>query len=250
MNNGADILAAVMSGAIDVGLSNTMSLVLAFKKGAPLQLVAPSGLFSKSSAAIAIVVLKTATIASAKDLEGKVIGASPIKGFPQLATDAWIDKNGGDPAKVRYVEMPFSEMQPALVSGRIAAALMGEPFTSEAKGACRVLAIPYFALAPQLMTSAYCTSTAFATAHPDLIARFASAMRAAAIWANKNQVKTGTMLAGLTKLEPSVIAEMQRSLYAETLAPALIQPAIDLAYARKVIDAPFPASDMIFHPGK
>jgi NitT/TauT family transport system substrate-binding protein len=165
-------------------------------------------------------------------------------------SDVWIDKNGGESSSVHYLELPNSEMEAALVAGRVAAAALGEPYFSQAKGTCRILALPLLAIAPQFMTSAFFTSTAFARAHPDIVARFTGAMRTTAAWANKNPQKSGAILAAATRLDPKVIAEMSRVYYADALTPALIQPTIDLAVARKLIDAGYPASDLIYQPGK
>lgn len=250
MNNGAVTLSTVLSGAIDIGGSALVSLIVAFKKGAPVQLVAPAGQFNKSSPVLAIIVLKNSPIMSAKDLEGKVIAVNPVKSLPDLATDVWIDKNGGNSSRVRYLELPNSEMEAALVQGRIAAAALGEPYFSEALGTCRVLALPFSAIAPQFPTTAYFTTTTFAKAHPDIINKFAKVMQTTAIWANENQKKAGELLAAFTKLDPTVIAKESRVLYGETLSPASIQPLIDLMASRKMIDSPYPASDMVFQPGK
>ena len=245
MNNGAAVIAAVAGGAVDFGGSNLQSLVVAYKKGVPIQLVAPAGIFNKQSPVAAIIVAKSSPIMTAKDLEGKVIAASPLKSLSEYAADIWIDKNGGDSSKVKYVEIPFGEMESALVQGRVAAASLTEPYFSQAKGTCRVLALPYAAIAPQFLTSAFFTSTAFAKAHPDLVAKFASAMRTTAAWANKNQAASGEILGTVAKLDAKTVADMSRVMYAETLTPALIQPTIDLSASFKVIDASYPASDMI-----
>jgi NitT/TauT family transport system substrate-binding protein len=250
MNNGAAVTAAVASGAVDIGGSNLQSLVLAYKKGVPIQLIAPAGLFNKTSPVAAIIVLKNSPIATAKDLEGKVVCASPLKSLGEFAVDIWVDKNGGDSSKVKFVEIPFGEMEAALVQGRVAAASLTEPYFSEAKGTCRVLALPYSAIAPQFLTSAFFTSVAFAKAHPDVVEKFAAAMRTTAQWANKNQPQSGAILAAQTKLDPKVIATMSRVAYAETLSTALIQPTIDLSFNFKQIDANYPAAEMIFQPGK
>lgn len=250
MNNGAAVTAAVASGAVDIGGSNLQSLVLAYKKGVPIQLIAPAGLFNKTSPVAAIIVLKSSPITSAKDLAGKVIAASPLKSLSEFAADVWIDKNGGDSSKVKYIEIPFGEMEAALVQGRVAAASLTEPYFSEAKGTCRVLALPYSAIAPQFLTSAFFTSVAFARAHPDVIEKFAAAMRTTAQWANKNRHQSGDILAAATKLDPKIIASMSRVAYADTLSPALIQPTIDLSFNFKQIDTNYPASEMIFQPSK
>ena len=43
-------------------------------------------------------------------------------GLDQLYIDAWLDKNGGDIASVKFTELPPSAMVPALEAGRVVAA--------------------------------------------------------------------------------------------------------------------------------
>lgn len=245
MSNGGAIIAGVASGAADIGGSNLTSIVVAYKKGVPIKLIAGAGVFNKLAPSLAVIVPKNSPLHTPKDLEGQVVAASPLRSLGDYSVDIWMDKNGADSSKVRWIEIPFGEMDAALAQGRVAAASLVEPFIAQSKATCRVLGYPFGAIAPQFYVSGFFTSVDFAKAHPDAIDRFVSANRATATWANKNPKKVGEMLATITKLDPGVIAEMSRVIFAETLDPALVQPMIDFAVKFKMIDAGFPASDMI-----
>ncbi len=250
MNNGGAIIAGVASGAIDIGGSNLTSLVVAYKKGVPIKLIAGAGVFNKLAPTFAIIVRKNSAIKTAKDLEGQVVAASPLKSLGDYCVSAWMDKNGADSSKVKYIEIPFGEMETAVAQGRVAAASMPEPFWSEARDTCRVLGYPFGAIAPQFYYSGYFTSAAFAKANPEAVDRFVSAIHATAVWGNRNPKKVGPMLAAITKLDPVVIAGMSRVILAESFDPALVQPMIDFSAAFKMIDAGFPAADLMYQAGK
>jgi hypothetical protein len=47
-SNGPAMEAAVLSGSVDVGVSNVVALVISHTKGIPLTLVAPTGLYSST----------------------------------------------------------------------------------------------------------------------------------------------------------------------------------------------------------
>ena len=243
--NGAAIAAAVSSGAIDIGGSNLSTLVLAFKKGVPITVIAPGGVYSKTSGVMGIIVPKDSPIKGPKDLEGKTVAVSPLRSIGEFGPSAWVDKNGGDSTKIKYVEVPFPEMEGAMMQGRVAAAVLTEPYISQSKVTSRLLAFPYQAIAPTFMTAAFFSSTNFVKAHPDVVAKFATVMHDTAIWANKNQQKSGEILAAMAKLDPSIVASMNRVGYAEAVTPALVQPNIDILAKFKVIDT-FDAKDMIY----
>lgn len=243
--NGAAVTAAVASGAIDIGGSNLSTLVLAFKKGVPITVIAPAGIYNANSPVMGIVVPKNSPITTAKDLEGKTVAVSPLRSISEFGPSEWIDKNGGDSSKVKYIELPFGQMEAAMLEGRVAAAVFTEPYISESKATSRLLAFPYSAIAPTFLTSGFFASNAFVKAHRDTVNRFAAVIRQTAAWANKNQPQSGAMLAAMAKLDASVVAKMSRVVYADTLTAAMVQPNIDLLAQFKVIDR-FDAKDMIY----
>jgi NitT/TauT family transport system substrate-binding protein len=243
--NGAAVTSAVASGAIDIGGSNLSTLVLAFKKGVPITVIAPAGIYNANSPVMGIVVPKNSPIATAKDLEGKTVAVSPLRSISEFGPSVWVDKNGGDSSKIKYVELPFGEMEAAMLQGRVAAAVFTEPYISESKATSRLLGFPYAAIAPTFLTSAFFASNAFVKAHRDIVDRYAAVIRQTAAWANKNQAQSGAILAAMAKLEPSIVAKMSRVVYADTLTAAMVQPNIDLLAQFKVIDR-FDGKDMIY----
>ena len=245
--NGAAVTSAVAGGAVDIGGSNAATLVLAYKKGVPITMIAPGGLYSLTSPVQLIMVPKASSITSAKELEGKTVAVSPLRSTSEFSISSWMEKNGADPAKVKYVELPFGSMEAATLQGRVDAVLFTEPYISQAKATCRVLGDPYSGIAPQFITAAFFTSIAYAKAHPDNVMRFAAVMKQTAQWANKNHQKSGEILAATAKYDESVVAKMSRVSYAEALTPELIQPNIEILAKYKVIDA-FPAKDIIYDP--
>jgi NitT/TauT family transport system substrate-binding protein len=246
ITNGGAIAAAVASGAIDVGFSNLVSIATAFKRGVPITIIAPAGLYSTKTPSSVCVVAQNSPIKSAKDLTGKVFATNGLKNIAEFGPRAWIDKNGGDSSTVSFIEMPFPAMSAALAQGHIAAALLAEPSATEFKSSTRVLSKCFDGIAPNFMISAYIATTKWATAHPDLVQKFQQAIRETAAWANKNHDKTAEMLAKEAKISPDVVRAMNRSVYPERTDPAMIQPVIDVTAKYGALNATFPASEMIY----
>ena len=159
----------------------------------------------------------------------------------------WIDKNGGDSTRCKYVEIPFPAMPAALETGRIDAALVTEPFLTVALKSARALGWGYDAIAKHFLVGAWVATPQWTNAHPALAKRFADVMHDTAIWANASQVQTGGILAHDLKFDPALISVMVRARYTEQLTPALVQPLIDVAAKFNGFKT-FPATDLIFTP--
>jgi NitT/TauT family transport system substrate-binding protein len=159
-----------------------------------------------------------------------------------------MDKNGGDSSTVRFVEMPADAIAEALDKGRVDSGSMPEPFVSAARPLCRALANPYDAIGDGFMIAGWFASTVWADEHPDLVRRFVTAMREAAVWANKNPAQSLPILVKYIKLDPSVGRGVVRARFGETLVASTLQPPIDVAAHYKLIDATYPASEIMYKP--
>jgi NitT/TauT family transport system substrate-binding protein len=141
--------------------------------------------------------------------------------------------------------MPFPDMPGALATGRIDAAVIAEPELSAAlaKGDVRVLANCYDGISKNFLIGAWFTTGAWAKAHPDLVKKFAKAISQTAAWANKNQTESGALVTKYTKIVFS--PGMKRTIFAEKLEAANVQPLIDGSAKYGIISKTFPASDII-----
>jgi NitT/TauT family transport system substrate-binding protein len=240
------IAAAVASNGADVGFSAILSIATAYKKGIPFTIVAAGNQYESSAPIAAIVVAQNSPIRSAKDLNGKTIGANAVKSISEYAPRAWIDKNGGDSATVKFLELQFSAMPDAVAAGRIDAEWLTEPFLAAGKKNGRVLAYAFDAIAKEFLISGWFASAPWAKEHPDLVARFAVAMRDAARWANANQDKSGAILVNAIKIDPAVFATVVRTRFADHLSAADVQPQIDLAAHYGLFAQTFPAAELIY----
>ena len=159
-NSGA-IAAAMLGGAIDVGIGSPVGIAQARMNGVPFVFFAPGPLFSIDVAPTSmLMVAKDGPIKTAGDLVGKTIAVDLLKSMPQIGTMLWLEKNGVDPASVKWLELPFSSMPQALVSGRIDAGTLAEPALSASRATCRPLANYSSAIAPHYYSGAWFTTEA------------------------------------------------------------------------------------------
>jgi NitT/TauT family transport system substrate-binding protein len=245
--NGNTLVDAIVSGAADVSTTSIVTIEVAHRKGVPLTMIAPGAISDESyPQTVVVLVAKNSPIRTAKDLDGKTIGVQPIGGVGQYAIEAWMEKNGGDPAKSKYVEITFPQVAPALEAGRLDAAFMAEPFATQARATTRVLCQPMSAIAKRWLSSAYFTTTTWAGAHADVARKFAGVIAEAGDWGNKNQAKSAEILSKYSKVDLQTVLAMPRSRYPAAVTPAEVQPSIDFLAKYKLIDAGYPAREIIF----
>lgn len=248
LSNGAAIASGLIGGSFDVAQSNVVTLANAHERGLPFVMIAPAGLYSSKAPTTVCGVAKNSPITTAADLNGKTLGVTGILNITQIAFDMWIAKNGGDVSTIKYVEVPFADALPALVTGRIAAGVLVDPDMQLAlnSGQVRVLANCYDAVAPEFLIGAFFSTSSYAAANPDVIKRFAAVIREAGRWANSHPVESAKILEKWTHI--TAVPGMARIVYADTLSAAQIQPLIDASARFKALQATFPAA-LLFAPG-
>jgi NitT/TauT family transport system substrate-binding protein len=244
--NGSAMVAAVAGNAADIGYSDVGALSKAYSKGIKLIGVAPAALWTDAAPVNQVLVEKTSPIHNAKDLNGKVFAVPGLATGSEYASRAWIDKNGGDSSTVKFIELPYPAMGPALDAGRIDAAYVAEPFLTPSKKNARLLAFADDAIAKLNLRTVWFATPEWAAAHPDLVTRFAAAMRETALWANdkRNQAKSAEILIKYTQIDPSTVATMIRAAYGVDLTSALVQPQVDIT-AHYNDFTTFPAHELI-----
>lgn len=244
MANGSVLASAVAGGAIDISQSNVVSISSAHERGIPFVLVAPASLYVSKQPQSALMVAANSPIHTAKDLDGKTIAVNGLKTISQLGPEAWIDQNGGTLSTVKFIEMPFPAMADALTSGRVDAALISEPDLTDAKAhGVRVLNNVYDAIGKDFLIGTWFTTSAWAKAHPDLVAKYVAVMAKTARWANTHHAESAKILQEET--QTTVTPTTMRVIFGETFNLDQIQHLIDACAKYGVIKASFPAADII-----
>jgi NitT/TauT family transport system substrate-binding protein len=248
MNNPAPITTAVISGSITIAGMPIPLIAVARDKGLPIVMVAPLGVYVSAAPDRGLVVLKDSPLKKASDLNGKTVAVRDLGNMAFFGAKVWIDKNGGDSKAVKWIEAPDTVDLAALQSGRIDAASISEPALDAAlkTGDVRIIAPVYDAIAPRFLIAACVCAESFAKANPQLIRTYADVIAATATWANANQAKTAPIV---EKYSNAVIAPgATRSLFAERLRVADVQPLLDVLYTSGQIKTPAKAADL-FAPG-
>ncbi|MFJ9024294.1 ABC transporter substrate-binding protein [Streptomyces sp. NPDC102259] len=208
---GAAIVPGVVSGQFQFGFSNMTSLMVAQSNNVPVRAVsngiASTGVQGKDFGAITV--KKGSALKSAKDLEGKKVAINTLKNINETAVRESVRKAGGDPDKVKFVELAFDQMPAALDSGQIDAAMVVEPAlaTVKSQGGAEI-ASPLVDVAPNLTVAMYFTSTQYAQKNPDLVKKFQEATAESLAYADAHPDEVRQIVTTYTKIPASVLAQV------------------------------------------
>lgn len=203
---------AVMSGEYHFGFTALVNVLQARDKGLPLKIIAAGSSSTGVTGADVTMIHAGAksAIKSAKDLEGKTVSVNAFNGLLQMLGKAAVKADGGDPSKVRFIELGFAEALAALQAGKTDAMVGAEPFGTAAIAAgFPPIASPYQSLSPKsLMTSSYFTSEQQIKANPELFKNLQAAINESLDYAQKNPDAIRKQLPKFTKLGADVAAKL------------------------------------------
>ncbi len=247
LSSGAAGAAAVAGGAVQFALSSLIGIIAAHDKGIPFTLVAPAGLATSDVPYSQFVVRTDSPIKTARDLNGKIIGAAGLGDLDTVAIENWVDQNGGDSKTLKFVEMPASQALAAIVEGRIDGADLNTPTLTRGleDGKVRTLAQVFDGIAPRFENTGWFTTTDYANANRSVVQRFARVMADAGAYCNAHHADTVELVAENAKLDPKLVARMARVTFGDYLRPADLQPLINVAAKYHAISKPFDASALI-----
>ena len=245
LNNAGAVTAAVAGGSVDVGIGDMIGIANAVNHGIPLQVFAGAGLYSSTSATTFLCVESTSTVRQAKDLEGKTVAVVTLVGLGTSATKAWLTQNGADLAKIRFLELPQSEMPPALQRDLVQAAVLVEPFFTSVKSAIRVLGKPYDAVAKEFLICQWIATSDWLSKNAATARKLVGVIYDTARWANTHHDESLPILAKYNKIDPERMRGIVRAAFATRVDTSLIQPVIDIGVRYKTIEKPLDAGTII-----
>ena len=245
--SGSAIASGILGGAFDIGKTGLVGLIVARAKNVPFVLVGAGGISTSAAPIVGLLVKADSPIKSAADLNGKTVAVSALSDIFSLATQAWMEKNGGKPETIKQLEFPVSAVPEALINGRVDAGAVSEPVLQRAlqDGKLRVLANVFDAIAPRFMYTGWFATVDWTGKHQVEAVAFNHAMRDASVYANSHREQTVDALSQFTSVPAAIVSKMTRVESGTVLDPKLIQPVIDACVKYKFIPASFDARELI-----
>ena len=236
---GAAIVPAVVSGQFQFGFSNVTSLLLARSQGLPLKIVAAGNYSTGEDGAdfSAIVVPEGSDITDASGLAGRTVSVNTLQNIGDTTVRQSVEKAGGDPDAVEFVELAFPDMPAALAEGNVDAAWLVEPFLTIAKQAgAQEIASNLVDTAPELMIAAYFSSEELLESDPDLVERFTEALNESLEYAEANPETVREIILTYTQIEPGVAEEMTLPRWSSDISEDTLQLLAELALEDGLVD--------------
>lgn len=244
---GAAIVPAVVSGEYEFGFSNITSLLLAADRGVPLQAVA-SGPFAVGleEDALALVVPGDSAVQSPADLEGHTVAVNALANFTETVTRHSVDADGGDSSNVNFVEVAIPETAAALASGQVDAAFVGgATMVTVLDQGARVIAYPVAQVDPDLMISAYFTSSDFAERNPEVVEAFVRAMNRTNDFAEENPDATRAILSEFLRFDEQLQEKIVLPRFSSEFSIDSFQAHADLALEYGLVPEPIDFSALV-----
>lgn len=242
IQSGQQAVPQLLNGQIQFAAADPLGTILAISNHTPIKFVAngnvvPSDPQKDASGLIARADGPVKTLA---DLNGRTVAVNATKSLGQVALEAAIDAKGGDSSTVKFVEIGFPQMIAAVKNGTVDAAATTEPFVTAASTQ-GLQAVPFGGLSttldgvPQVV---YVTSDAYATAHPDIVKQFATAMDASNAKLSNDPDKIRQIGATSTSIGADTLGKIRLPTFGPKLSTDKLTQLEDLMVKYKVMSAP------------
>jgi NitT/TauT family transport system substrate-binding protein len=233
VQSGAVGVPALAIGQFDILYANTVSTISAIDHSIDLRIVFGGGTNGpKPPGNSALMKRRGDALRTGRDLEGKVVGVNGVNGINWVLTRSWVKMTGGDPDRVKFLELPNAALIAAIKADRIDAAYVVDPFMTigSTDPALESFAWPQSSVFAGGQNGLWVAMGQTIAQRPELVRAFVRAMRKGVTWINANlgSDSYNKLVAGFTKIDPGLLAKMQMVPFGMTVTAAQIQPMVRL----------------------
>lgn len=237
VTSGAAAIPMLLNGQMDIALGDGIGTLTASSNGVPIAIVGVATTQPSDPKLDSTAIFTSPAITKASDLTGKSFAVSQLGGAAELVAKSAIDAEGGDSAKIEFVEMQAPQMAAAIKADRVAGALLNEPFATTAeKEGLTLLTRPQAAGGPGLPATYWITSQAYGQKNPAVMDSFATGIQKAGREANSNPELAKETASKFLQMEPAVLNAIRLPAFAENVTDTSgLSKYIDLANRYSVL---------------
>jgi NitT/TauT family transport system substrate-binding protein len=233
VQSGAVGVPALAIGQFDILYANLVSTISAIDHGIDLRIIFGGGVNGpKPPGNSALMKRRGDAIRNGKDLEGKTIGVNGVNGINWVLTRSWVKMTGGDPDKVKFLELSNASLVAAIKAGRIDAAYVVDPFMTvgTTDPALESFAWPQSSVFAGGENGLWVAMGQTVAQRPEILRAFVRAMRKGVTWVNANLGNDSytKLVSGFTKIEPGLLSKMEMVPFGMSVTAAQIQPMVRL----------------------
>ena len=249
---GAAIVPSVVSGDYQIGFSNTTSLIIAASKNLPIQIISQGVLAGETpkQAWDGVIVPKGSDIKELGDLEGKTVAVNTLNNVSQVVVNTALKEAGADYTKVKYVEVPFPDMNAALESKRVDAAFQVEPgYSGGLAAGSKNISNAYEEMAPNYTVATYFASKQYIGENRDTVDSFNRAMQKSLDYASQHDDEVRAIVGTYTEIPKEVLDKMNLPVWKSDLNRPTIEQTSAAALEYGFIDEEPSLDELILQTG-
>jgi NitT/TauT family transport system substrate-binding protein len=209
IQGGAAAVPSVVANEFQIAFGNSISLLQAQQRNLKLRIVTEGVQAGKSDkdSTNGMMVPKGSDVREPSDLEGQTIAVNTLNNLGEVTVKASLEKQGADVSDLKFVEVPFPEMNTALGRNSVAAAWHVEPFISQLLGeGGRKLFDPFVETHPRLTPAQYFGAAKFLDANPEVAERFRRAMNKSLDYARTHEAEVRKLIPEFSEI-PAPVAQ-------------------------------------------
>jgi NitT/TauT family transport system substrate-binding protein len=237
---GTNAVPQLLNGSMQFGVVDLATAIVAAQQGVAISVVAPMAVGSSDSRGFGGVIARPgAGIAKPADLVGKKVAVNQLNGTSQTLVTASLKKQGADATKVQYVEVAPDQTIAALKSGRVDAAVTGEPLISMALG----MGMRYILNQEQdtvagSATFVFVAAKSYIGSHPAVVAAFEKAIISANTAANSDAAAVKQIMIKQDRVPPALASAVVAPTFGtQSVSAKDIQTTTDLMVANGQLPA-------------
>ncbi len=249
--SGGEAAAAQQSGAVDVALTIPGTAMTADEHGFEFLAIFQNEIVQDHAPdSGSVQALASSGIKTMKDLAGKRVATAQIKSQMTVAAQYAMRKQGGDPATMQLVEVPYPRQPDVLRNHQVDAIITTEPYTTElvTSGVGRVLAWHYLEATPGGPLGVWWAKKSYIEKHADVVARFDRAIKESIDYMNADVERARRRTVEFTGLDPKLVKDMPPLRFDYAVRPETWQRTIDLMTEAKVLEKPHKAGEYFSEP--
>jgi NitT/TauT family transport system substrate-binding protein len=204
----ADTVSSLLTGKIQVSIGQWTSALQAQARGARLRAIAAGN--AGGPGLEELITLPGSPVTGLARLRGQAIAVNATGGLSQMLTEQQLINYGITSSQVRWAVYPFPAMARALAEHKVAAAFAVEPYLSEAEASLGATELADLDSGPaqEFPITGYVASSAWARAHPALLAAFTRALEEGQVIAATDRVQVEHALERHLGISPMIASVM------------------------------------------
>ena len=250
--SGAMALSLVQAGKLHFAGAGASSVIQGRYEGFDFMPVITASVMRKeATTALGLVIKTDSPIKGPKDLEGKRIATTELNNIIWLYVRAVVKKYGGDPDKMRWVEMSYANMSDALLNNQIDVAATTEPFITPLleTGKTRYFISQYHEIEPGLQVAFWTGSEKWIKEHPIATKKFYRALSRANDYLNQNPAEKRKYTLEWTKMNPALFDKLiPEGPWENSINIPMLQRGADLMLEGGLIKTKVDASKIVYKP--